>query len=196
MNKIKNISLLCACALLSAGSAVADPGPILSPDGTSFQLNFPPIIVDRLNEFIAGVEQNNGPHDIYAIELSDDGNKLLTSIDQEFPKTVGAMVPYIDLAWEEIQARLQEANVTRVYKTLLQLQDSHISIPANTAFAFCIKTILNYFFVQFIEHHLSVSCGDISFLMKRKVLGAETAQSIEDYICNLDEIIQSSLSKK
>jgi hypothetical protein len=185
MNKIRNISLL--CALLSASPAVAEP--ILSPDGTSFQLNFPPVIVEKLNEFITGVEQNTGPCDIYAIELSGD---KLTGIDPEFPKTAEAMVPYIDLPWKEIQGRLQEVNVTRIYKTLVQLNNDRALIPANTAFAFCIKTILNYFFDQATECS-PTCCGTVSFLMRKIKFGQEVAETIDDYTFHLDRIIQTPL---
>jgi hypothetical protein len=186
MNKIKNISLL--CALLSAGSAAANP--ILTEDGTAFRLNFPQEIVDEFNRFIAGVEQGKSrPCDTYAIELS--GNRL-TSIDQGFPKTVEAMVPYIDLPWEEVQTRLQETNVARVYKTLVQLHDSRALVSANAAFAFCIKTILNYFFDQAAKCP-PTCCGTVSFLMRKIKFGQEVAEATDDYVFHLDEIIQAPL---
>ncbi|MDR2420209.1 MAG: hypothetical protein LBD40_02780 [Puniceicoccales bacterium] len=92
MNKTKNISLL--CALLSASPAVAEP--ILSPDGTSFQLNFPPVIVDKLNEFITGVEG----HERYGAFLyapSSNGS-LHLEIQREFWTTIGATAPYVDIS--------------------------------------------------------------------------------------------------
>jgi hypothetical protein len=194
MSKMRNISLL--CALLSAAGADDEyylspkPGPRLSADGIYFQLNFPPVIVAKLREFIAGVEgKNKRPCDIYAIEASGE---RLTSLDQEFSKTVEAMVPFITLPWEEMQTRLQETNVVRVYKTLLKFHNDKVQLPANGVSAFCVKNILNYFFDQAAECP-PASCGTVSFLMRKIKFGQEAAETIDDYIFHLDRIIQAPL---
>jgi hypothetical protein len=187
-NKIRNISLL--CTLLSVGSAAANPGPILSEDGTTFQLNFPPVIVDKLKGFIDGIGGHEG-YKAFSYEI-ESGSLELIALDQNFFTTAEAMVPYMGLPWDEIQTRLQKSNVIGVCKTLLEINDKKAVMSANTVSAFCIKTILNYLFDQ-AAGCASTCCGPMSFLMRKIKFGQQAAEAIDDYIFHLDKIIQTPL---
>jgi hypothetical protein len=173
MNKIRNISLL--CALLSAGSAVAEPGPILSEDGTSFQLNFPPVIVDKLNEFIAGVEGQEG-HEAF---ISDP--LLCENVQPEFWKTIEATAPYISISPEKRESLLTSRNLACTAQTLLILNDAKIFIPA--LLRIHIQIALDYFLSDHVG--MNSSCGNRP---RRRQRLNPTQQAIEEYKSSLEEI--------
>jgi hypothetical protein len=192
MNKIKNISLLCACALLSAGSAVADPGPILSPDGTSFQLNFPSVIMDKLNEFIAGVEGQERYEPFGHKVVTLNGLSLCEAIHKDFWTTIQATAPYINIPPKKRADRLSAKNLVSMAKTLLWLNAAHIAVPIN--FALYIQMALDYFQNQpeGIQYYSPTpSCG--RYPRRRQKTAEEKSE--EEYKCALDEIITRSLSE-
>ena len=173
MNKIKNISLLCACALLSAGSAVANPGPILSPDGTSFQLNFPPVIVDELNRFVSTTEeQNHRNYEAFPYEVIIQGNGLLCKeigICPLFVRTVEAMMPYCNISQEEFESRMSDENRVGVAKTLLEPNNKKISLCADSAvyIQFPLSYFLNFFYQRIARQPISqATCVSISCWLK------------------------------
>jgi hypothetical protein len=143
MNKIRNISLL--CALLSAGSAVAEPGPILSEDGASFQLNFPKAIVNKLKEFINGVEGHEG-YGAFLYQIESSNNRLLckeVGICTSFRTMAEAMLPYFNISQEEYQRRMSNENLVCTAKTLLELNENKITFPIGSIVY--IQVVLNYF---------------------------------------------------
>jgi hypothetical protein len=121
MNNIKNIGLL--CSLLSIVPAVANP--ILSENETAFQLGFPQVIVDKLNEYITGVEGHES-YGAFSYILSGDSS-LHVEIQKEFWTTIGAMAPYVDISVKTRKARLIDANLVSVAKTLLELHTNAVS---------------------------------------------------------------------
>jgi hypothetical protein len=183
MNKIKNISLL--CALLSAGSAVAELGPILSSDGTSFQLNFPQEIVNQLNEFIAGVASHES-YEAFSYTPSSNGS-LHLEIQKEFWTTIGAMAPYVDISVKTRKARLVNANLVGVAKTLLELHANAASCPI--VFNTYINTALNYLLFPAERSMICLpSCMSLASCRKFLYPGDASLPIVEDYICALDEV--------
>jgi hypothetical protein len=185
-NKAKNTAAL--CVLLVAGSVVANP--IYSEDRTAFQLNFPIEIQEELSKFISSIEDKNHEHcAAFFYEIDPESLKLKGEIQEDFLAITEAMTPYIDLPWEDIQSRLQELSIVRVYKTLWQLNDQTVFIPNRAAF--CIKAVLNYFYDRSLGN-LPLYCGgNISFMLRKQKFGNKVAQAVEEYTCALDEIIQS-----
>jgi hypothetical protein len=180
MNKIKNISLL--CVLLSAGSAAANP--TLTEDGTAFQLNFPSIIVGKLNEFIAGVE-GHGPF----IDTSS-GALSCENVQQEFWQIVEAMAPYIDIAPERRESLLSFENLVRTAQTLLMLNNAGIFIPALLVIR--VQIALDYFLSDYVGLNYIPSCGNCP---RRRQRPNPIQQAIEEYKNSLEEIASTVLNK-
>jgi hypothetical protein len=153
MNKIRNISML--CALLSAGSAVADP--ILSEDGTAFQLGFPQVIVDKLNEYITGVEghENYGAFP-YQTEFDDHSSSCKEiGICTSFREVAEAMLPSFEVTRKERRRRLEQENLVSTAKTLLELNEKEITISSiSTAY---VQSALEYFLDTFERDAISVA---------------------------------------
>jgi hypothetical protein len=207
MSKIKNISLL--CALLSVGSAIADPGPILSEDGTTFQLNFPSVIVDELNEFVAGVEGHEGYEAFpYQVESSSDG--LLCKEEGIYPSfraTAEAMLPCFNIPQEEFESRMSDENRAGVAKTLLELDNKKISLLGDSAVY--VQVALSYFLNSFYQRLanqpisqatcVSTACWlKLIALIKGDMETYNIFQAIDRYKDDLSKIGTSSLyrSKK
>jgi hypothetical protein len=184
MSKIKNISLL--CVLLSAGSAIADPGPILSEDGKTFQLNFPPAIVDKLNEFVSTTEeQNQKSYEAfpYKVVVTASGSSLCEAIHKDFWMIIQATAPYIDVSSTKRESLLSSENLVRTARTLLILDHAKILIPALSVIS--IQIALDYFLSDHAGMSYALSCGN--YPRRRQKLNP-IQQVIEDYKDALEEI--------
>jgi hypothetical protein len=177
-NKIRNISLL--CALLSAGSAVAEPGPILSEDKTSFLLNFPQVIVDKLNEFIIGVE-GHGP----LVDISN-GLSSCENVQEKFWKTIEATAPYINISSEKRESLLTSENLVYTVQALLYLNNAKIFIP--TLLVIRIQIALDYFLSDYVG--VNSSCGNCP---RRRQELDPSQQAIEEYKSSLEGIASTIL---
>ncbi|MDR2420472.1 MAG: hypothetical protein LBD40_04190 [Puniceicoccales bacterium] len=183
--KIRNISLLCVLLSLSAGSAVAEPGPILSPDGTAFQLNFPQVIVDELNKFIVGVEG----HERYGAFINASSGPLsCENVQQEFWKTIGATAPYIDISPKKRESLLTFENLIRTAQTLLILNHEKIFIP--TLLVVRIQIALDYFLSDHAGMNYTSSCGNCP---RRRQRLNPNQQAIEEYKSSLEEVVLAIL---
>jgi hypothetical protein len=184
--KIRNISLLCVLLSLSAGSAVAEPGPILSPDGTAFQLNFPQVIVDELNKFVGGVEghERYGAF-FYQVEPSDNGPLCQeVGICAPFRAIAEAMMPYFNISQEERQRRMSCESLVRTAKTLLELDEKEIILPsASTAY---IKTALNYF-LNILDHDVTYPANCVSTACWRKLVALAKGIALNPAVKTIDE---------
>ncbi|MDR2419861.1 MAG: hypothetical protein LBD40_00860 [Puniceicoccales bacterium] len=203
-HKIRNISLLCALLSLSAGSAVAEPGPILSPDGTSFQLNFPPVIVEKLSEFIDSVagHEDYGAF-LYPIEPSSNGPLCKeVGICTSFRTMAEAMMPYFNISQEERQNRISDCNLASLAKTLLKLNKEKITFPLSSVTY--MQVVLNYF-LDLFDSSITSSIGGCpstcisTTCWKRLVAlknGISLDSSIEGYKDALGEIALLALKRK
>jgi hypothetical protein len=153
MNKVKSVSLF--CALLSVGSAIADPGPILSEDGKTFQLNFPPVIVDELNRFVSMTEeQNQKNYEVFPYEVTPHGDGSVCNkvgICEPFVWTAEAMMSHfrLKISQEEFESRMSDENRAGVAKTLLELNNKKISLLGDSAVY--VQIALSYFLNSFYQ---------------------------------------------
>jgi hypothetical protein len=188
------------CALLSAGSAVADP--ILSEDETAFQLGFPQVIVDKLNEYIAGVEghENYGAF-LYQTEFDGHSSSCKeVGVCTSFREVAEAMLPSFEVTRKERRRRLEQENLVSTAKTLLELNEKEITLPpASTVY---IQVTLSYFLDIFERNTIPVS-GCVSEAYWRRLVAFQKGipldpviKVIDEYEAALDKIADLALDQK
>jgi hypothetical protein len=203
MSKMRNFSLLCAL-LLSAGSAVAESGPILSADGIYFQLNFPQEIVDKLNEFITGVKGHER-YGAFLYQIEPSNNVLLCKelgICPPFVRIAEAMIPRFNISQKEFENRMSDGNLVSLTKTLLKLNAQKITFPLDSI-AY-MQVALNYF-LDLSNSGATPSMGScpstcISTTCWKRLVALQSGltldQNIEAYRDALGEIALLVLKKK
>jgi hypothetical protein len=181
------------CALLSADSAVADP--ILSEDGTAFQLGFPQVIVDKLNKFVDSIQKSSEP----IINTKDCEPFIDTScnslscekIQKKFWMIIGAMAPYIDIEPGRRESLLSSKNLIRVAQTLLILNEKKISIPA-------LLVVRIQIALDCLLSDYPINTDRISFYKsypRRRQRPNPNQQAIEEYKNSLEEVVATVLNK-
>jgi hypothetical protein len=183
MNKIKSISMF--CALLSVGSAVANP--ILSEDKSAFQLNFPQEIKDKLSEFISSVCETE-PYE----DACDELPLPLEIID--------AMTPCIDISFKERKSRLTKSNLVSVARALLKFDNKKALLSKNHSTY--IHIALDYF-LNPLDRDItclpicSATCCSTACWQRIMATSDEKAKMkiIDEYMAALDNIMISLLSQ-
>jgi hypothetical protein len=112
---------------------------------------------------------------------------LHLEIQKEFWTTIGAMAPYVDISVKTRKARLVNANLVGVAKTLLELHTNAVLLPI--IFSTYIGTVLNYLLFPAERSMICLpSCMSLASCRKFLYPGDASLPIIEGYIYALDEV--------